>query len=310
MRIRHLLFALTLVIPVAAHAVATDVEQQGGWTLRTSTSGQMTKDYFCASEGHFSHDFALVVARNLLGQSSLVLTWPGFTGAPGTSVPMRISVDQKTLRDVQAVAKGNNTLVAALGWDDEALGKLGAAKRITFAASVMNVRYNAKDNNAAFARLNSCTASLLDRLPDSKGLSSEVRRTLDKAHLGEVRMIQVADSKNSSENFLVDGTFGGSAVLDKGKSDVTQRMLDYVDQLELLCRARFSSQLGAPIPVKGGELIMAEAKCDTLHTGTITALAFVNDGSKPRVYYFEADKSNTSKVTALRDRLADAVKGE
>ena len=313
MRIRLfiLLLALTL-LPRTVLAATVDVVQQGAWTLRTATSAQMTKDFFCASQAQFDRGYGLVVARNLLGQSSLVLTWPDTKAAVGSTVPLRITMDQKPLRDVTATVRDSNTLVAALGWDDDALNSLSSAGRVMIAATDIGVRYNFKDANSAITRLTSCTASLLDRLPNSAGLSPDVRNALKKAGIKDVHMVQVtAGTKGAPENFIVDGIFGGSAMLSEGKPDVSDRMLDYVDQLELLCRSRFSSDLGAPVPAKaGGQLTTAEAKCDTLHTGTVTALMFVSDESKARVYYFEADKSRADQVRALRDKLVDALKNK
>jgi len=309
MRIRLFALTLCLVLPLAARAATTDVEQQGTWTLRTATSAQMTKDYFCASEGHFARGFSLVAARNLLGQSSLVLTWPGANLPVGTTVPLRISADKKAILDIKATAKTPETLVAALGWDDEAMASLGEAHHINVVQNTMTVRYDVKNGGAAFGRLNSCTASLLDRLPDSSGLSPEVRKTLKSASMADVRVVQVVDDKKGAENFIIGGIFGGSAPVDAGKSDVSQRMLDYIDQLELLCASRFSSELGAPVPGKDGDITTAEAKCDALHTGTITALAFTG-GDSPRVYYFETDKAHAIQATQLRDKLVSAMKAD
>ncbi len=308
MRIRSLLIALCLLAPVAAQAATTDVEQQGAWVLRTATSAQMTKDYFCASEGHFARGYSLIAARNLLGQSSLVMIWPGANLTPGATVPLRISADQKAILDVKAMVKAPDTLVAALGWDDDALSTLGAARAITVTENNLTVRYDTKDSNAAFSRVNSCTASLLDRLPTAAGLSPDVRNALKAANLDDAHMVQVQDGKKGAENFLVNGIFGGSAVLDNGNPDISQRMLDYIDQLELVCGSRFSSELGAPVPGKDGDITTAEAKCDALHTGTMTALAFVGGGDHPRVYYFETDKSRAEQAKQMRDKLVNGLK--
>jgi hypothetical protein len=306
LRIR-LLTLIYLLLPAAAFAAPPAMEQEGAWVLRTATTAKMTKDYFCASDAKFSNQYGMVVARNILGQTSLLLTWPGMTGSDGMTVPLRISLDGKPLRDALAVLKTNGLLIAPLGWDDDAIQQLANAKQVSFSTAKANVQLRLKENEAAFNRLNSCTASLLDRLPDTGALSTPVRNTLNKAGLGHGRSIQVIDNLKA-ENFIVDGIFGGSTPLDSDKSDITQRMLDYVDQLELLCRAQFSSKLGAPNPINGGEIITAEAKCDAQHTGNVTALVFVNNGSSPRVYYFEGDKERMPQITALRDLVAKSLK--
>ncbi len=304
----RLFLLLALLLPTAAMAATTSVHQEGTWTLRTSTSAQMTKDYFCASEGKFSKDFTMVLARNILGQTSLILNWPGYAGNVGSVAPLRISVDKNSLRDVQATLKAPDMLVVPLGWDDEALNQLADAKQVTLASAKMNVRYDIKDSSKAFTRLNSCTASLIDRLPGIQGMSSGLNATLSKSGLSHAKLIQVSDAKNGAENFMIDGVFGGSVELAGDKGDVTQRMLEYVDQLELLCRAKFSSELGAPTPVSGGEIATAEAKCDAAHTGTITALLFANDGGKPRVYYLEGDRDRLAQIRSLRDMIAKSLK--
>lgn len=268
----------------------------------------MTKDYFCASEGSFTNNYTMVLARNILGQTSLIMGWPGFNAALGQTVPLRITINQTPLRDVQATMKAADMLVVPLGWDDEALAKIADAKQIDFTTAKTTLRYNIKDTSKAFTRLNSCTASLIDRLPDSTGLSSEVGRTLKNSGLGHAKILQVSGLKeDEAENFIVDGVFGGAALL-SGKGDVSQRMLEYIDQLELLCKARFSSELGAPVPISGGEVTTAEAKCDSAQTGTTTALTFVKNGDTARVYYFESDKNHAQQVKTLRDRLAKSQK--
>src|SRR5690606_39211220 len=105
----------------------------------------------------------------------------------------------------------------------------------------------------------------------------------------------------------IDGTFGGATTL-PGKPDVMQQMLDYVDQLELLCRATFSSELGAPVPAADGEIATAEASCDAAHVGTLTTMVFASTDNETRVYYFEGEKMQGEKMKVLRDRIAQTLK--
>jgi len=307
MRIR-LLFLACLLLPVAAIAADASVEQQGNWTLRTSTSTQMTKDYFCASEGEFARGYKMVLARNILGQTSVILTWPDFTGATGTTVPLRLSVDDVPLRDMQANLKAPGLLVIPMGWDDEALNKLTDAKHVTFTSANNKSVFDIKDSSRAFTRLNSCTASLIDRLPASDGLSADVKATMLKAGLSHTKVIQVSGNDKASDNFIVDNIFGGSTLLTDGSADLTTRMLTYVDQLELICRSRFSSELSAPMPAADGEIMTAEARCDAPHNSSATTLIFLNTDGKTRVYYFETDGSRADQAKALRDRLLQSLK--
>lgn len=307
-RIRKFLFLGALLLPLTAQASVVDVDQKDGWTLRTSSSTEMTKDYFCASEGKFERGFSMMMAQNILGQTSLILDWPGFDGATNAIVPIRISVDGKALRDVQANLKSPELLVIPMGWDSEGLQKLANAKRLNFETSKVNVRYNVQDNDKAFARLNSCTASLIDRLPSIADANNDVSKVLEESGLKYAKRIKVPGENDGTENFLIDGTFGGSEKLTKDKGDVTQRMLQYVDQLELLCRAQFSSELGGPTSISDGEVSTAEAKCDAPHTGTFTALAFVNKGGNTRVYYFEGDKERADQLRTLRNMVVKGLK--
>lgn len=306
--IRKFLFLGALLLPLNAMAAVTDVNQQGDWTLRTSSSAEMTKDYFCASEGKFERGFTMMMAQNILGQTSIILNWPGFDGATNAIVPIRITADGKALRDVQANLKSPELLVIPMGWDSDGLHKLANAKRLNFETSKVNVQYDIKDNDKAFARLNSCTASLIDRLPVITDANNDVSKVLEESGLKYAKRMQVPGENDGTENFLIDGAFGGSEKLSKDKGDVAQRMLQYVDQLELLCRAQFSSELGGPMPISDGEISTAEAKCDAPHTGTFTALAFVNKGGNSRVYYFEGDKDKAQQLRTLRDMVVKHLK--
>lgn len=302
-RIRLCLLLCLLGLSYPAHA-ATTVEQQGAWVLRTATSNKMTKDYFCAAEGRFDTSHRMIMARNIIGQTSLIVTWPGFNGAVGSQIPLRLNIDKNPLRDAQATIKAPNLLVVPFGWDDDVLNQLTNAKKITLNAANASLQFNIKDSSKAFTRLNSCTASLADRLPPSSNLSGTVSKALTKSGFGHAKTLAVNDSKNNAENFLLDDIFGGTAVMQNESDDITQTMLSYVDQLELMCRSRFTSELGAATPISGGEITTADAKCDAAHTGTFTALAFVKTGGKPRVYYFEGEKNRAQQLKSLRDILA------
>lgn len=305
MRIRLLLIAcLTFALP----AMAMDVDQQGNWNLRTATSTQITKDYFCASEGKFSNDYGIVLAHNILGQTSLILNWPDFDGAMGSAVPIRISIDKKPFRDAEATLKAPGMLVVPLGWDDDALSKLTDAQVINIAAAKKDTAYHIKDSSKAFTRLNSCTASVIDRLPGSSALSDNTQHVLSKSGLSHAKVIQTVTDKSDTESFLIDGIFGGATTLSGSKADVTQQMLEYIDQLELLCRARFSSELGGSVPTQDGEIIVADAKCESAYAGTYTAMVFIRDGGRTRSYYFESDKAHTEQVRTLRDRVSASLK--
>jgi hypothetical protein len=308
--IRFALLLAVLVAPTAGRAMTTDVEQKGSWTLRTSTAGALTKDYFCVNDANFARGYQLMMARNLLGQSSLIFVWPEFKGANGTLVPLRIGIEQKALRDLQAVVKGPGMLVAALGWDDAAMQDLSRAKRITVTGSQVNVRYNVKGNESSFDRLNSCGASLLDRLPDTAGLSAEVRKVLRTADLSHARQVRVASDNRNLDHFMIDGIFGGSATLPGDGKDISQRMLDYIDRLELLCKSRFSSELGAPSPIPGGEMITAEAKCDSRASGTVTPIVIASQNGKARVFFYETEKNRAAQARTLRDLTLRGLKSD
>lgn len=309
MRIRAFFVIAVLLLPGVARADMTDVAQQDNWTLHTAT-GALTKDYFCASSAQFTqgkNSYGLTVARNLLGQSSLVITWPGLGATPGSAVDVRVSLEQKPLRDITATAGSANTLVAPLGWDNDAVDQLAAAPRVSLAVGTTTVQYELKDNADAIHRLGSCTAAALEKLPDSSGLSSEVRGMFKKAGISAVHQVPA----HGGENFMVGDLFGGSEILpaNKNKPDLTQSMLDEMDALEARCHARFSSDLGAPVPtVEGGELVTAEAQCSTLHSGSFTAMSFVRHGDVTQVYYVETDQNRADQARALRDKIAGALK--
>ncbi len=288
-------------------AAALTIEQQSAWALKTATTATITKDHFCANEAVFNRGYHLAIARNLIGQSSLVITMPDARLAPGTTMPVRVALDGKPMRDAQGQARSQTILVIPFGWDEDLTGALSVAKRIGITTSDLSLAFSIYDNGEAMSRLASCTASLLERAPDGSGLSSDVSWTLRQAGLSQqAHLVQVGLDvpKSTAETYVINGIYGGSDIV-KG-DDAQTAMLDYIDRLELLCKSKFDSTLGA-----AGEgrhpVVTADATCKNGPTGAMTALIFTGNGDDSRVYYFESDVQRREQITKLRDRLAQAL---
>ena len=289
------------------YAAGTTIEQQSAWALKTATTATITKDHFCANEAVFNRGYHLAIARNLIGQSSLVLTVPETRLVPGTAVPVRLALDGKQMRDAQGQARSQSVLVIPFGWDEDLTGALSVAKRIGIATSDFTLAFSIYDNSEAMSRLASCTASLLERAPDASGLSSDVGNALHKAGLSQqTHLVQMGldTQKSTAENYVVDGIYGGSDLV-KG-DDAQAAMLDYIDRLELMCKSKFDSTLGAPPPGRH-PVVTADAVCKHGPTGSLTSLLFTGNGDDTRVYYFESDAQRREQITRLRDRLAQAL---
>ncbi len=308
-----------------AHAVPkVSMNPVGEWNGRLVMDEETGAFSYCAIETRFDQGFSAIIAQNSASETNIAIAFGDPRLAMDQKYEIRIAIDGRMQKNVDAFAADPKVLVAPTGNDPQFLDALAHGKTLSLTGSADGVEFQLGNIAQPMADLAACVEAAtpkptktLDK-DDGNLIPKPLAVILRAAGLGKA---EIVDLPGSPDERPIDYAWnfgrmlgGAEQMTLKPGEDFIRKSMAYIDTLAPLCPGTFSQEVGTPENLGNIRIMEADMACLGGPRETSASLVFYQVGDAMTVFFHEAALADRAMADAARTNILHVlhylIKGE
>ncbi|HYD67698.1 hypothetical protein [Azospirillum sp.] len=310
--------------PKAADQTAGAATPMGDWAGGPSMAPD-GKLAYCVTEAVFDSGHTLMIARNAKGELNVGLQIPGASLPRGQDWPVKVTIDDKLVRERMAIATQADMLVVPHGPDEDLFNALMNGKELAVVSDSDRIAFQLKGTKKALVDLKTCVdkgGNVPKKAADAKpaqgkgALPDELLSLLATAGIRNIEPVSldnVALDKRPADYLWRSGPVMGSVRQHTVGDDATLAEISriYQDAMTKACAGKAAMTYADAEALPGVMLRTGAVDCTT-ERGTVHAalLLYLTDARLFTMFAHEVDvrDADATQADRMRDRIAEVIR--